>query len=182
MGLGRRLAAVLMVGLGCMMAAGTSRADTVPLPADAALSPQAAVNAIACPAAGACVAVGYYTDNKGVEQVLLLNQSNGSWSASEGNLSGLALGAGGISATHNALDPTTIACTSAGNCSVAGSYQDGTSNLGFHPFVMNETSGAWGGAKPVALPANSDTGYLQPRAFMSQLSCSSAGNCVVVGT
>jgi hypothetical protein len=51
------------------------------LPANAAPTKQSAgVSSVSCPSPGNCSAVGAYKDSSGVEQVLLLTETNGSWS------------------------------------------------------------------------------------------------------
>jgi hypothetical protein len=68
-----------------------------------------------------------------------------------------------------------VSCASVGNCAAAGQYH--TSN-GYEAFVADEVSGTWGGPMEVpgtvALNVGGD-------AFVSSVSCGSAGNCAAGG-
>jgi hypothetical protein len=55
------------------------QATAIQAPADAAADPNAVLNAIACPAAGECVAVGQYVDGKGIKQAMVVDQADGTW-------------------------------------------------------------------------------------------------------
>jgi hypothetical protein len=70
-----------------------------------------------------------------------------------------------------------ISCPSSSNCSAAGTLEDGSEFI--EPFVVSEKDGTWGKAKesPGITTLNVDT-----LAAVNSLSCSSAGNCVVVGS
>jgi hypothetical protein len=179
----RRLAAMVAVALGCCATPALATAATVPLPANAGATPDASVNSISCAAAGACSAVGVYTDSAGIRELLLLSQTGGTWSASEANLAALASASGGLDPAHGGLDAESISCASAGNCAVVGEYWDGTSDLHYRPFVLTQSGGVWGAATPVTLPSNADFGAIfLPYAIVEQVSCSSVGNCEAVGT
>jgi hypothetical protein len=183
LGLRHRFGVALAVVLGGLALTGTAGAVSLPLPADAAGTPNAAVNSISCPAADACAAAGDYTDSAGKSELLLLNQSGSSWIASEGNLSDLVTSSAGINSNHGGLDPESISCASPGNCTVVGEYWDGSADFRYRPFVLSETGGTWGKAEPVSLPANADVSAIfQPYAMFHGVACSSAGNCTAVGT
>jgi hypothetical protein len=63
-----------------------------------------------------------------------------------------------------------------GNCSAVGGYSDSSNNeLGL---LLTETSGTWATGVEASLPANAGT---NPNAFISSVSCPSAGNCGAVG-
>jgi hypothetical protein len=183
LGLGRRLAATAAVALACGAMPAIATAGTLPLPANAGTTPDATVNSISCPAAGDCSAVGYYTDDGGNTELLLLSQHDGNWSPTEGDISALAGATGGIEATHADLSATSVSCGDPGDCSVIGGYQDGTSDFHFRGFVLTESGGVWGAAQPVVLPVNADTSAtFEPYTNLDSISCGSAGDCSAVGT
>jgi hypothetical protein len=183
LGLGRRLAATGAVVLACCTMPAIATAGTLPLPADAGTTPDANVNSISCPAAGDCSAVGDYIDKSGNAELLLLNQSNGNWSATEPSLTALAGATGGLNAAHGDLTANSVSCASPGNCSVIGGYEDGSSEFRFRALSLTETGGVWGPAEPVTLPSNADSGGIfQPYATLYRVSCASAGNCTAVGS
>jgi hypothetical protein len=58
-------------------------ARKAPVPANASADSSATLNAVACSAASACVAVGYYFDSSQNTQGLLLTESGSTWTATE---------------------------------------------------------------------------------------------------
>jgi hypothetical protein len=72
-----------------------------------------------------------------------------------------------------------VTCTSAGNCVAVGSYADAF--LGSQAMIATETSGAWGRASELTLPAGANTTAEDQHAQLSSVACTSAGNCVAVG-
>jgi hypothetical protein len=177
------LATSFVVALVVCAAPQLASAETVPLPANAGTTPDATVNSISCPAAGDCSAVGYYMDDGGNTELLLLSQHDGNWSPTEGDISALAGASGGIEAKHADLSATSVSCGDPGDCSVIGGYQDGTSDFHFRGFVLTESGGVWGAAQPVVLPVNADTSAtFEPYTNLYSISCGSAGDCSAVGT
>lgn len=145
-------------------------AAQAPLPAGAATgaSQDDIINQTSCPAAGACVAVGYYNDSSDNQQGLIETQSGGVWSASEVDVSLLSASAA------PAPTLTDVSCPSAGNCVAVGSYSDTSGNT--EPLIETETNGVWSAAEaPLAGLGTVVTAELQ------NISCPSAGNCTAVG-
>jgi len=68
-----------------------------------------------------------------------------------------------------------MSCTSAGNCGAAGFYSTSSAQ---EPFVVSETNGTWGKAEEIPGIAALDRGQ---GSGVSELSCTSAGNCSAVG-
>ena len=96
----------------------------------------AQLNQVSCGAAGNCVAVGSYADGSFHVQAFLVSETGGTWrSAVEVPRSGI-LNAGGFASADS------VSCVSAGNCTVLGSYTDGTGRG--QAFVISETGGTWG--------------------------------------
>ena len=127
--------------------------------------------AMSCSSAGNCSAGGSYADSNGYIQAFITTQTNGNWATAVE-----VPGTGSLNVNDDA-GLTNIQCDANGACSAAGFYgtlqkQDGT-------FVVNEQQGTWQSA--VALPdANlmSTPGPIDPYG----LSCSSVGNCALVGS
>jgi hypothetical protein len=71
---------------------------------------------------------------------------------------------------------SSVACPSAGNCTVGGGYADDSGNQ--HGFVATEQNGAWGTATEVPGLAALNTGE---NANVVSVSCASAGNCAAGG-
>ena len=68
---------------------------------------------------------------------------------------------------------SSISCSSAGNCSAGGQYNDGA---GSQAFVIDEAGGRWGDAQEVAASLNT-----RNHAQVISISCSSVGNCSAGG-
>ncbi len=145
-------------------------ASEIALPANAASNPEARVSSPACPPSGSCVAVGTYTDSSGGRQVMVAEETGGSWSqASEIALPANALGVGGSAF----LQP---ACPASGSCVAVGEYLDSSSQ--WHAVAATETGGSWGPASEIALPANASS---SPYASLRP-ACPTSGSCVAVGS
>ena len=91
----------------------------------------AAISSVSCTSAGNCSAGGYYTDSSFHQHALVAGQVNGTW--------GKALEVPGTPVLNQGefAAITSVSCTSAGNCSAGGYYQD--SSLDLQAFVDSET-------------------------------------------
>jgi hypothetical protein len=67
---------------------------------------------------------------------------------------------------------TSVSCRSAGNCAAGGGYLDGSGR--FQAFVVSETNGTWRTAVRVPGSGALNAGG---HAFVTSVSCGSAGNC-----
>jgi hypothetical protein len=90
------------------------------LPAGAAATQYVAPNALSCPSAGNCVAVGYYTESSGNRAGLLLKETSGTWL--QGVKSALPSGA----PTSPEAFLNAVSCPSVRACSAVGYYDDAT--------------------------------------------------------
>jgi hypothetical protein len=96
----------------------TWQATEAPLPANANQSSTgAALNAIACPTAAACVAAGYYDDLAGHMQGVVLSRSGSSWVAAETPVPVRAN-------SDPKVDLYGLACPAVSMCSIIGEYTD----------------------------------------------------------
>lgn len=108
-----------------------------------------------------CVAAGVYDDGPG---------QNGFLYETGGNPAIAIPGLATLNVGHNASIES-VSCSSAGNCSIAGSYTNGSSSS--VPFVADEVGGVWQNAQAIA--GTSGGGQLH------EVSCWADGECVGVG-
>ena len=150
---------------------------SAPLPAGATVRGQKAVlYAITCLSSGSCTATGSYVDANGDQQVMLLTESGGRWTAStEASLPTTA-------GANPAATPIAIDCLAAGECTVVGNFQNGNNNsLGL---LVSEAGGASATGTQTGLPANAapPTSYNAQTTILPSVACASAGNCTAVGS
>ena len=139
-------------------------AAELPFPAadDAAL---VQVNALSCASAGNCGAGGYYVDSSGDTQAFTAEEVHGTWQDAVEVLSTEFL------ADENA-QVLSIACPSAGNCTIGGAYHDSAGHQ--QAFVGDERNGSWEAAQEVpGTAALNGKGNAQ----VLSVSCASPGNC-----
>jgi hypothetical protein len=144
-----------------------------PVPGLAALNTgdDAALNSVSCAGAGACSAGGFYVDGSSAFQGFVVTRKNGTWGSAH-EVPGLgALNIGGFAKV------SVISCASAGNCAAGGLYHTGPTQV--QAFVVTEANGRWGSAQQVPGSATLNAGQ---DAYLSSLSCASAGNCTAAGS
>ena len=134
------------------------------------------VQALSCPAAGDCTAVGFYGDSASNNHPFVVDETNGKW--------GTAAPLAGMSALNKAgageLDY--LSCASAGNCTAGGieGINDGYNERGGgQPLVATETAGHWGSAQLIPGMARLNAG---PDGWVTSLSCAAPGDCAAGGT
>ena len=150
------------------------QATLIQAPTGAAADPNAVLNAIACPAAGECVAVGQYVDGKGIKQAMVVDQADGVWAQAVKVASPAEPKTGPYGASLSS-----VACTAAGKCIAVGGYTDGSGDL--RPMQVTQTNGFWNSsATAVAIPAGADS---NPDSALVAISCPGAGSgsCVALG-
>ncbi len=132
------------------------------------------VRSLSCPSAGNCGAGGYYIPNIFAMQGLVLSERNGTWGKAQA-VPGLAA----LNVGRNA-EVDSISCPSAGHCSAGGFYSVKSANIlaDSEVFVVSEKNGVWGKAQEVPGTARLNTGT---DAAISQITCTSPGNCLGVG-
>jgi hypothetical protein len=153
---------------------GTWTADREPLPADAATDDElGALEDVACPAQGTCVAVGIYSGrSEGNLRALIETLRHGTWTATPAPLP-----TGADAAQNSVLQRE--ACPAAGSCTAIGWYTkaDGT----FEPFIDTLSGGTWTAAA-VPLPADAAAKPVPDGlAYLSGISCPAPGSCIAVG-
>jgi hypothetical protein len=143
----------------------------VKVPGTAALSNgDAEINAVSCGSAGSCSAGGWYTDGAGYEQLMIVNEVNGTWHDAFEVPGTATLNKGDYAQVSS------VSCASAGNCSAGGWYGD--SSALDEPLVVSEVNGTWHHA--IRVPGITS---LTRHIFGTTLSvsCSSGGNCSAGG-
>lgn len=139
-----------------------------PIPGLRARLPAGSSIVLSCPSAGNCAFGGAYTDraHHGFE-AFVDSQANGKWTKAQ-PIPGLARLETGA---HSSI--TAISCASPGNCTAGGSY--GRQDHHLQGFVVSETNGVWGTAKPIGgTPTHRNS-------LIAAISCASAGNCGLTG-
>jgi hypothetical protein len=124
---------------------------------------------VSCASAGNCSAGGNYALNAKRSQAFVVNETNGVWGKAE-----MVPGFTPRDASEN-TQVYVVSCPSAGNCSAGGTYA--VRNNITVVFVMSEKNGTWGPGIEVPGTAGIDSGG----AFITTLSCPSAGNCSAGG-
>jgi hypothetical protein len=145
-------------------AAPFGRPVVIRLPAGAAASPQAGLDAVSCPKAGDCTAAGTYTNRSDVGQVMVVSERGGHWQRS----AKLTLPGG----TPSYVGVHGVACTSPGDCWVVG-------NAGNINFIARQEHGHWSPAFEAQLPATADVS--SPLSALRAISCASRSFCVAAG-
>jgi hypothetical protein len=155
-------------GLILTESAGVWSAQTAPLPGNAASDPSIGLFDVSCPSAGNCAGDGDYADSSGHTQVVLLDESAGTWTAVEGTAPPAA-------ATDPGADMDGLSCVSPGNCTGTGEFDDSSGHS--LPSMFTETAGTWSsGVEPSLQNADTD-----PSATFDNVACTSPGNCAGVG-
>ncbi|MHB8334563.1 MAG: hypothetical protein ACYDEH_06650 [Acidimicrobiales bacterium] len=130
------------------------------------LGGEASVNSISCPAVNSCVAVGFYTDAAQHHQAFIVEETNGTWGATQSVATTLNVGGDAVA--------TAVSCAAAGSCVVGGRFED--SSLARHAFVVEETSGTWHNAVEIVGGLDAGGGGL-----VTSVNCAAVGACALAG-
>jgi hypothetical protein len=135
-----------------------------------ASNPHVDLRSVSCPAAGACVAVGFYDTASGGSAGVVATESNGSWDTTAPDLSPLGY------TSADELDLESVACPAAASCSAVGYL--GTFN-GPAGVVLRQSGGAW---QP-SFQGPSLGSSTQPLnyTFLHSISCATQGICAIAG-
>jgi hypothetical protein len=147
---------------------------TIPTPSNA--STQGAVlslDALSCTATGSCELAGTYTSSSSPVALFVATEAAGAWSGA------VTIDPAGSGGPVVALAPSSLSCTSAGNCMLAGGVTREPS-YAQQAFAVTEHAGVWGSSTLIPLPVGANTS--SPNSTVSAMSCMSAGNCLIVGT
>jgi hypothetical protein len=155
---------------------GVWKVTRAPVPAGAAADPSTGIFGLTCPSVSTCLAFGSYSDTMGAVQGLLLTghrlsltATRGAWSAARAPLPAAA-----------AIDPVTglsaVACPSATDCVVAGSYADSAGDR--QGLLLAGHGSAWTAVR-APLPAGAG---VNPGTSLTAVACPSVTVCVVTGS
>jgi hypothetical protein len=143
-------------------------------PAAAAANPGVTVYQVSCGAVGNCTAVGSYLNRGGDSVPFVDNERGAHWQRALT----ISLPANALVRGQDAL-VRSVSCSSANTCSAIGTYQDNNPVTSREEgFVATEEGGRWGRARQILLPASN----YNPFITITQIACSSGGNCVGVGS
>lgn len=152
---------------------GVWRATTeVALPGALNANPYATLNQVACPSAGACVAVGSFLDADNVTEGLVVRQSGATWSAS-------TLPPPIDASAYAGTSIGEITCIRHATCTVFGTYN--AAGRGVQAFADTGSGAYWSPAHEIELPAGAAA---NPHAFLygfQGVACASPGNCALGG-
>jgi hypothetical protein len=132
---------------------------------------------VSCASAGNCSAAGYYprrTRPPGGNNLAgyVVNQVHGTWRHVI-KIAGITLSPRG----GGTVQPSSVSCAEAGECSVVGDYEAAPS-APYHAFITSKVHGTWQAATAVPGLAALDHGA---NANLQSVSCTSPGNCSAGG-
>ena len=161
------LVALLLAGIGSSpaVAAPTWNPVEAPIPPNAGSTNASGsfdpFNAVACPVAGSCVAVGSDGD-----QALIDTLSGGTWSFTPAPL---PADGGGDAYLHS------LSCPALGSCMAVGTY---IGQGGFQGLIETLSDGIW---TPTTMPAPANSVFpSEPNATGGEVSCPAVGSCVAI--
>ena len=182
-----RVAAVRLLSMVVCFAAlapASALAKTPPSKAPSHVNPAVQLQALSCASTGNCGAIGSYDDGLGDSQGLLATESHGKWQRAVEAVppAGAAVEPFKLADGGGLVD---ISCPADGRCAAVGRYTD--SRRTDHGVLFSETHGRWGRGVRLRLP---DNALAPPKPKSSAvdllgldgISCSTAGNCVAVGS
>ena len=146
-------------------------AENVSLPSGTSSIYQGWLPFLSCPTANNCSGAGSMNDSSNAVQGLLLSETKGVWESS-------ILGLPANAAKSPGVMIYALGCATNGNCVTGGQYTDSSANV--DAFVASQSGGTWAKASAVILPTGAAS--TSQSAQVRGASCSSAGNCVAIGT
>ena len=142
------------------------------------LSPNGTLASVSCASPGNCTAAGLFKNSTDDFEAFTLMSANGIWGKAEP-----ASFPTGIQSDPSFAVFTSVSCASPGNCTAVGEFANSSTELeAFTTSIVNETPSppdeGWDLARPAEFP-NGLFGFSE--LIASSISCSSPGNCTVVG-
>jgi hypothetical protein len=141
------------------------------LPMDAAATPIAQFNAVACVTAKSCTGGGRYVTTSELFDAVIATKSNGSWGRAF-----ILVMPQNFDVSHPDSAVTGVACPAAKSCVAVGTYLDSSATT--QAFEAVQVRGSWHRAQEITDPASLATGG---SASLDSVSCPSVGNCIAVG-
>jgi hypothetical protein len=131
----------------------------------------AGIGAVSCAAAGNCLAAGVFSTPGYHDHPFLVSQVRGRWGRAQ-----RVLGMGGLD-RGNQASIGSVSCSGVGNCTIGGSYRDGSGHS--HAWVASQVHGKWARAHQLPGMAALNKGNASG---LGSLSCVSIGNCTADGS
>jgi cytochrome c551/c552 len=150
-----------------------TRAQQLALPANAGSKPESVLRSVVCVPSGPCVAVGSYTNQSGGREALVAEETGGVWGPAS-----QIVAPPNVAANPEigfGFAPFSIACAASGSCVLTAQYTDYSGDR--EALVAEETSGVWGPASEIAVPANAAS---DPDTVLYP-ACPASGECALVG-
>jgi hypothetical protein len=144
------------------------------LPDDAITTASATLNDVSCPAAGTCVATGWYSNEGGHRNGYVATLANGTWTATSALLPKDAAPEQYSSTASTYL--AAVACTGIGACVAPGQYRDARGQT--RAFIDTLSGGAW---TATAAPLPADAAATGQVAGLWAIGCPAPGTCVAAG-
>ena len=140
-------------------------------------SQHAVLEAVSCPAAGECVAVGYFTDGSGSSQPLAVTETAGVWGAPvQIALPENAASAPG--AQSSAL--YSVSCGGRGVCEAVGYFTDTLGNE--QSLTIAFADGSWGQPQELTLPLRANPFAGAQASALYAVACSGPDSCEAIGS
>lgn len=148
-------------------------AVVIPFPSGSQHSPiDSFLESVSCWSPGECAAVGGFRNTNGRIQPFVTTSSNGSWSTAAP-----VLFASNVQNSNPYAYLTSISCPSTGACSATGKFDDVNGRTRI--FTTSRVGGVWEQALPMAFVPSVQSSYVN--AEPSAITCTTAGNCALVG-
>jgi hypothetical protein len=150
------------------------------LPMDAYAAPgsqHAVLEAVSCPSAGGCVAVGYFTDGSGSAQPLAVTETAGVW----GTPLQISLPANAASEPGSQSSALySVACSGRGVCQAVGYYTDILGNE--QSLTVGFSDGSWGQPQELPLPLGANPFAGGQASALYAIACSGPTTCEAIGS
>ena len=130
-------------------------------------NPDAALTTVSCPAVGACVAGGRFSDVSAYPRGFVIGMTSGAWVTAEP----IVFPAGAESATPSVYLPS-LSCGAVDECAAGGKFL--TPGGGERAYVVTMTEGTWTTASPIIMTVLG----INPDANVRTIDCVTADECV----
>ncbi|NBS30934.1 MAG: hypothetical protein EBS76_10555, partial [Actinobacteria bacterium] len=139
-----------------------------------AANSQATATALSCTTTTDCSITGYFYNEDGNQDLLVVDMVDGVWQTGE-----RPLFADGLTDSSLEVEATSLSCSSAGNCHAGGQFYsaDGT----YEAFIISSDEGVWGTANRVAYATDTERTPASANDALTAISCVPDGECTAVG-
>ena len=183
--------AAIAVGVPAAMSASSPKATATfelkpPSFAGTAKSSSTGSGAVACAPSGGCVIVAPYFGER-ASGLMVASDTRGVWTIvapiAERHFATARTRKHGLDGVAS-FDPEGLSCPSADGCVAAGFYTVNALGIANRPAVLVEHNGIWGRALGLGLPSDAETNVSTgvQMASLTSVACTSADNCIAVGS